>query len=175
MLERAQTQTYAPASRRLLSPGPASNCSSLVTRHYFIQSLAKHNRKPSQIIENNRQRPKSIASFCRVLCAYSDGQPTFSRQPTLNRAPAAPPSQAAHRSILLLSKRQASQLEPSPTYRKHSPTLRSNREKKQGSHGSHDNIQVRLLLLDTPSGTVCTGFDQGCKDRARKPFLAVIQ
>jgi len=113
MLERAQTQTYAPASRRLLSPGPASNCSSLVTRHYFIQSLAKHNRKPSQIIENNRQRPKSIASFCRVLCAYSDGQPTFSRQPTLTRAPAAPPSQAAHRSILLLSKRQASQLEPS--------------------------------------------------------------
>jgi hypothetical protein len=32
------------------------------------QSLAKHNRKPSQLIENNHQRPKSIASFCRVFC-----------------------------------------------------------------------------------------------------------
>jgi hypothetical protein len=41
--------------------------------------------------------------------------------------------------------------------------------------GSHANIAVRLLLLDTPSVTVCTGFDQGCKDRARKPFLAVTQ
>ena len=40
---------------------------------------------------------------------------------------------------------------------------------------AHDNMRMRLLLLDTPSGTVCTGFDQGCKDRARKPFLAVIQ
>jgi hypothetical protein len=34
------------------------------------QSLAKHNRKSSQIIENNHQRPKSIASFCRVFCDY---------------------------------------------------------------------------------------------------------
>jgi hypothetical protein len=31
------------------------------------QSLAKHNRKPSQLTENNHQRPKSIASFCRTL------------------------------------------------------------------------------------------------------------
>jgi hypothetical protein len=31
------------------------------------QSLAKHNRKPSQIIENNHHRPKSIASSCRLL------------------------------------------------------------------------------------------------------------
>jgi len=31
------------------------------------QSLAKHNRKPSQLIENNHHRPKSIASFCRVF------------------------------------------------------------------------------------------------------------
>ena len=32
-----------------------------------IQSLAKHNRKPPQLIENKHQRPKSIASFCRVF------------------------------------------------------------------------------------------------------------
>ena len=31
------------------------------------QSLAKHNRKPSQIIENNHQRPKSITIFCRLF------------------------------------------------------------------------------------------------------------
>ncbi len=29
------------------------------------QSLAKHNRKPTQDIENKHLRPKSIASFCR--------------------------------------------------------------------------------------------------------------
>jgi hypothetical protein len=45
------------------------------------QSLAKHNRKPSQIIENNHQRPKSIASFCRVFGACSGGRPNLSRQP----------------------------------------------------------------------------------------------
>jgi hypothetical protein len=32
-----------------------------------IQSLAKYNRKPSQAIENKHQRPKPIASFCRLL------------------------------------------------------------------------------------------------------------
>src|SRR5580704_6613854 len=33
------------------------------------QSLAKQNRKPLQVIENNHQRTKSIASFCRLLAA----------------------------------------------------------------------------------------------------------
>ena len=42
------------------------------------QSLAKHNRKSTQVFENKHQRPKSIASFCR------------------NFAPCAPP----HRSLL---------------------------------------------------------------------------
>ena len=42
--------------------------SSLTARHCLIQSLAKHNRKPTQLTENNRQRSKSIASFCRVFC-----------------------------------------------------------------------------------------------------------
>src|SRR5277367_3318345 len=36
-------------------------------RHYPNQSLAKHNRKPMQLIENKHQRSKSIASFCRVF------------------------------------------------------------------------------------------------------------
>jgi hypothetical protein len=84
-------------------------------------------------------------------------------------------SLSVHNSPLRLSNRKSPELEHGLTYRKHSTTLRSNREKMQGSHQSHVNIAVRLLLLDTPSGTVCTGFDQGCKDRARKPFLAVIQ
>jgi len=90
-------------------------------------------------------------------------------------APARLSSRATRRSILPLSNRKSWELEPSLTCRKQSTTLRSNREKMQGSHQSRVNIAVRLLLLDTPSGTVCTGFDQGCKDRARKPFLAVIQ
>ncbi len=34
------------------------------------QSLAKHNRKPTQMIENKQPRRKSIASFCRVFCDY---------------------------------------------------------------------------------------------------------
>jgi hypothetical protein len=40
---------------------------SLITRHCPNQSLAKHNRKPLQVVENNQQRSKSIASFCRVF------------------------------------------------------------------------------------------------------------
>ena len=34
------------------------------------QSLAKHNRKPTQAIENKHQHPESIASFCRVFCRH---------------------------------------------------------------------------------------------------------
>jgi len=50
-----------------------AHCSSLITRYCLIQSLAKHNRKPSQVIENKQQRPRSIASFCRVFC-YCQGK-----------------------------------------------------------------------------------------------------
>ncbi len=39
------------------------------------QSLAKQNRKPSQLIENNHQHPKSIASFCRLFLDYAASQP----------------------------------------------------------------------------------------------------
>ena len=65
MLGLAQTQTTTPFTHLL----PAQN-----------QSLAKHNRKPSQLTENNHQRSKSIASFCRVFLDYSlrrNSPPTF--------------------------------------------------------------------------------------------------
>jgi len=77
MLGLAQTQPLTPASQRRLAPRPASRHSSLATHHCLNQSLAKHNRKPSRLIENNHQRPKSIASFCRVFCNYTcnDAQP----------------------------------------------------------------------------------------------------
>lgn len=171
MLEPTQTETDSPASRRPLSPRPASNYSSLVTHHCPIQSLAKHNRRPSQIVENNHQRSKSIASFSRVFRVYSSARSAFSRHPALTRVSAPVSSRSSRRSILPLSNRQSARLKPSVICRKHSTTLRSNRQKMQGSQQSHDNMELRLLLLDTPSGTVCTGFDQGCKDRARKPFF----
>ncbi len=80
MLGLAQTRTLIPASQRLFAPWPAFRRSSLVTHHCPSQSLAKHNRKPSQLIENNHQRQRSIASFCRVYCEYS-GRPGLSRRP----------------------------------------------------------------------------------------------
>jgi hypothetical protein len=42
---------------------PFSRHLSLPTRHCRIQSLAKHNRKPMQLIENKEQQRVSIASF----------------------------------------------------------------------------------------------------------------
>src|SRR6202007_155793 len=36
-----------------------------------IQSLAKQNRKPTQTRENNHQRPRSIASFCRLFGVHA--------------------------------------------------------------------------------------------------------
>jgi hypothetical protein len=56
MLGLARTQTSTTATHLL----PTQN-----------QSLAKHNRKSSQLIENNHQRPESIASFCRVFLDHS--------------------------------------------------------------------------------------------------------
>ncbi len=56
MFALAPTQTSAHLRR----PFPTAN-----------QSLAKQNRKPSQVIENNHQQPKSIASFCRVFLDYA--------------------------------------------------------------------------------------------------------
>jgi hypothetical protein len=46
---------------------PFSHHSSLTTGHCPIQSLAKHNRKPIQLIENKQRQLKSIASFCRLF------------------------------------------------------------------------------------------------------------
>jgi hypothetical protein len=175
MLSLAQTQTLTPASQRLPAPGLASHHPSFVTPHFPNQSLAKHNRKPSQIIENNHQRLRSIASFCRVFRACWGGRPTLARHPALTRASTPSSSLAAHCSPLSLANRYHELLETNLSHRKQTATLHPNRNKMQRSRGSHDNMQMRLLLLDTPSGTACTGFDQGCKDRARKPFLAVIQ
>jgi hypothetical protein len=86
MLGLAQTQPVTPAAQRLFAPWPASHHSSLDTHHCLIQSLAKHNRKPSQIIENNHQRPKSIASFCRVF-RNSNGQSRNAGLPPLPVSP----------------------------------------------------------------------------------------
>ena len=68
MFELAPTRTSA--HRRRLLP----------TRNH---SLAKHNRKPSQITKNNHQRPKSISSFCRVFCNYQ-GQDVHFRDAALD-------------------------------------------------------------------------------------------
>jgi NADH-quinone oxidoreductase subunit I len=54
MLEQSRTGNSTLPARFLRTPN---------------QSLAKHNRKPSQLTENNHQRPKSIASFCRCCGA----------------------------------------------------------------------------------------------------------
>src|SRR5579863_1094493 len=67
MLELSRTRNSTlPA--HLFASCPTSHHSSLVTLHRLIQSLAKHNRKPSQLFETNQQHPKSIASFCRLSC-----------------------------------------------------------------------------------------------------------
>jgi len=50
---------------------PCAHHSSPANRHRRNQSLAKHNRKPIQLIENKQQRLKSIASFCRVFRGYT--------------------------------------------------------------------------------------------------------
>jgi len=55
MWHAAHRQTSTHPTHRPVPPSPN-------------QSLAKHNRKPPQMIENKQQRPKSIASFCRVFC-----------------------------------------------------------------------------------------------------------
>jgi hypothetical protein len=47
---------------------------SLIARHAPASrnhSLANHNRKPFQLIENKQERLKSIASFCRVFRGYA--------------------------------------------------------------------------------------------------------
>jgi hypothetical protein len=163
MFAQATTRNSTPASQRLLAPWTASDHSSLVTHHSKFLStgrkLVEINPTPSQ------QRRKHFLFDTNER--FFSGLYRIETAALLPlRSPQSPPP---------LSNRQSSQLKHSLTRRKHSPTLRPNRQKIQGSHASHDNIEVRLLLLDTPSGTVCTGFDQGCKDRARKPFLAVIQ
>src|SRR5277367_758225 len=58
MRRAVQPQTSTHPTHRRVPPTPN-------------QSLAKHNRKPPQLTENNHQHPKSIASFCRVLDEFT--------------------------------------------------------------------------------------------------------
>ena len=198
-----------------------------------IQSLAKHNRKPSQLAENNHQRPKSIASFSPLFCPCA-----APRRSQLKHPPASNRNKFAHSGVgrpmprvcrftnhqslltnhaFLIATRQLLEINPthSQQRRKHflfdtnerffprlyrieslhfpsrpspdcsvSPPPADDPFAHQNStcptsawrvRAPHVNIRVRLLLLDAPSGTVCTGIDQGCKDRARKPFLVATQ
>ena len=88
------------------------------------QSLAKHNRKSSQIFENNHHEPKSIASFCRVFCAYAGRPLTHPQLAALTRAPAAlsPLSLSyTHHYDFLVARRQLIEINPTPSQqrRKH--------------------------------------------------------
>jgi hypothetical protein len=66
MRSAAQPEPSTPTTHPL-AHCPAEIHPSLLTHHNDIQSLAKHNRKPMQPIENAHPHPKSIASFCRHL------------------------------------------------------------------------------------------------------------
>src|SRR5271170_2684539 len=68
MRRAVQPQTSTHPTHRRVPPTP-------------IQSLAKHNRKPSQLTENNHQHPKSIASFCRIFDEFT--VPPYSRKTKL--------------------------------------------------------------------------------------------
>src|SRR5271156_6139043 len=65
-LPPSSPESSPAAANRALSffhpPSPA-------THGYPNQSLAKHNRKPSQLAENKQRDLKSIASFCRLFLA----------------------------------------------------------------------------------------------------------
>jgi len=56
-----------PGSRITGHAARFTHRASRFTRHCPNQSLAKHNRKPTQMTENKQQRSKSIASFCRAF------------------------------------------------------------------------------------------------------------
>jgi hypothetical protein len=83
---RYKFRLFAPSPYRgLLAQGAASARSPFVTHHPRLvtrsssfaahhrptQSLAKQNRKSTQLTENNQQQPKSIASFCRFFRPHS--------------------------------------------------------------------------------------------------------
>ena len=83
---RYKFRFFAPSPYRgLLAQGAVSARSPLVTHHPRLvtrsssfaahhrptQSLAKQNRKSTQLTENNQQQPKSIASFCRFFRPHS--------------------------------------------------------------------------------------------------------
>jgi len=63
-----------------IATAPVSHHSSLATHHCLNQSPAKQNRTPMQIIGNNQQRSKAIASLCCVFCDWK-GSRAHSRKP----------------------------------------------------------------------------------------------
>jgi hypothetical protein len=67
MVQAARASVNRATARFILRSGSAASKGSSATPPSPNQSLAKHNRKPSQLTENNHQRSKSIASFCRTL------------------------------------------------------------------------------------------------------------
>src|SRR5271163_2517376 len=67
MANAARACVNRATTRFILRSGGAAAKSSPTAPPSPNQSLAKHNRKPLQVIENKHQRPKSIASFCRFL------------------------------------------------------------------------------------------------------------
>jgi hypothetical protein len=105
---------------------PYSHQSSLAPRHFPNQSLAKHNRKPIQLVENKQQQPKSIASFCRVFRGHatlSQAQRPRHRNPriTTHHSPVTPHDSRAPQTpthgIIVLSNAQRGSLTKSPAAR----------------------------------------------------------
>jgi hypothetical protein len=63
LLTAPHTPSAVHGSRIANNGQPFSNHSSLITRHCLIQSLAKHNRKPLQMIEKNISNPNQSLVF----------------------------------------------------------------------------------------------------------------
>ena len=90
---RSQTANHAQPFVHHSSPAPRQSPS---------QSLAKHNRKPIQLIENKQQQLKSIARFCHVFNGYTAN---FQPPRTRHRKPLI----ATHQSLITPHDSRASQ------------------------------------------------------------------
>jgi hypothetical protein len=86
LVRQSRIRALLRAVRGTRSPNrvrPVARHSSLPTRYLRNQSLAKHNRKPIQLVENKKQYPKSIANFGPLLAmrAASPCRRIANRQP----------------------------------------------------------------------------------------------
>ena len=122
---------------------PSAHRSSPANRHRPNQSLAKHNRKPIQLVENKQQRLKPIASFCRVFRGYATlfQAPRNRRRSPLNatRQSLITPresrnSQMPTHGIIMLSNAQQASLIKSPAAR---PAAGYRRGRKPASACGH--------------------------------------